>query len=247
MTTTTLPSDDTRSPRARGLGAPRGGRARSAGGRRSSPCPTSPVPAAPATGLSRYSRKVTNHPVVTCDDPAGWRRGARMNLRALAAAGSKTAPPTTSVWRPAATCGCARSAQLRSITTAELQEALGSWTQQGHSASLVTITVPHDLDDPLSRLSDAQKDAWNHARATPGLAAVRWSRGLRVLLLCPNSVAEGSAEELASEHVNGALVIALDIVTWWRLRAAGLDLAALIAAETGSDTALSALLLPGST
>ena len=89
MATTTRPTDLSRSPRARGLGAPRGGRARSAVGRQSSLRP-SPAPVAPANGLSRYRRKVSNHPLVACDDPAGWRRGARMNLRALAAADPDT-------------------------------------------------------------------------------------------------------------------------------------------------------------
>jgi hypothetical protein len=74
---------------ARGLCAPRGGRARSAVGRRSS-SPAAPSPAAPATALSRYRRKVSNHPLVACDDPTGWRRGARMNLRAMAAADPDT-------------------------------------------------------------------------------------------------------------------------------------------------------------
>ena len=89
MAATTLPTDLSRTQRARGLGAPRGGRARSAAGRRSSS--RSPaIPVAPANALSRYRRKVSNHPLVACDDPAGWRRGARMNLRALAAADPDT-------------------------------------------------------------------------------------------------------------------------------------------------------------
>ena len=89
MATTTRPTTGSRTTRARDLGAPRGGRARSAVGRRSS-FSSSPSPDAPANALSRYRRKVSNHPLVTCDDPAGWRRGARMNLRALAAADPDT-------------------------------------------------------------------------------------------------------------------------------------------------------------
>ncbi len=89
MATTTRPSTGTRNARARELCAPRGGRARSAVGRRSS-LSSSPSPDAPANALSRYRRKVSNHPLVTCDDPTGWRRGARMNLRALAAADPDT-------------------------------------------------------------------------------------------------------------------------------------------------------------
>jgi hypothetical protein len=86
MATTTRPTTGSRSTRARGLGAPRGGRARSAVGRRSSFRTSPSSPDAPAQALSRYRRKVSNHLLVACDDPAGWRRGARMNLRALAAA-----------------------------------------------------------------------------------------------------------------------------------------------------------------
>ena len=84
MATTTRPTAGSRTTRARGLGAPRGGQARSAVGRRSS-FSSAPFPAAPANALSRYRRKVSNHPLVACEDPSGWRRGARMNLRALAA------------------------------------------------------------------------------------------------------------------------------------------------------------------
>ncbi len=80
---------DPAAPGRANLCAPRGGRARSAVGRRSS-FSSSPSPAAPANALSRYRRKVSNHPLVACDDPAGWRRGARMNLRALAAADPDT-------------------------------------------------------------------------------------------------------------------------------------------------------------
>ena len=35
--------------------------------------------------------KFSNHPLVACEDPAGWRRGANMNLRAMAAADANTA------------------------------------------------------------------------------------------------------------------------------------------------------------
>src|SRR5258706_1039804 len=90
MTATARPITGPRSARARDLGAPRGGRARSATGRRSAPH-SSPAPAAPATALSRYTRKVSNHPLVACEDPAGWRRGANMNLRAMVAADANTA------------------------------------------------------------------------------------------------------------------------------------------------------------
>ena len=61
------------------------------------------------------------------------------------------------------------SAKIHHRRAAELREALTTWEANGHSASLVTITVPHDLDDPLSRLVDAQRDAWKHVtQARPG-------------------------------------------------------------------------------
>jgi hypothetical protein len=63
------------------------------------------------------------------------------------------------------------SAKIHHRRAAELSEALDSWTSQGHSASLVTITVPHDVDDRLSVLLGAQKDAWKHV--TRGAA---WQR-----------------------------------------------------------------------
>ena len=58
----------------------------------------------------------------------------------------------------------------------ELRGALASWNAAGHAASLITITVPHDLDDPLSKLVDAQRAAWEHV--TAGAA---WQR-LKALL-----------------------------------------------------------------
>jgi hypothetical protein len=89
MATTTYPAVGSRSPAARDVCAPRGGRARSAVGRRSSfSSPTSPD--SPANAMSRYRRNVSSHPLVTCEDPTGWRRGARMNLRAQVAADPDT-------------------------------------------------------------------------------------------------------------------------------------------------------------
>src|SRR5215467_13175961 len=155
MATARLPMTDPRSTGARELCAPRGGRARSAVGRRSSSFPSPPSPAAPANALSRYRRKVSNHPLVACDDPAGWRRGARMNLRALAAAdpvGSQVEiriKDGSAYYCGLETCGnvwlcpvC--SAKIHRRRADELRDALTVWESQGHAATLVTITVPHD-------------------------------------------------------------------------------------------------------
>jgi Replication protein len=70
------------------------------------------------------------------------------------------------------------SAKIHHRRAAELHEALTTWTDQGRAASLVTITVPHDLDDPLSKLLDAQKDAWKHV--TQGGAWQRLKRRLGI-------------------------------------------------------------------
>ena len=201
MATTTQPIHDSRTTRARELCAPRGGQARSAEGRRSS-FPTSPPARAPANALSRYRRKVSNHPLLACDDPAGWRRGARMNLRALAAADPDTpqrqrncgAVPVGSqveirikdgsaYYSGLETCGnvwlcpvC--SAKIHHRRAAELRDALTTWEAQGHAASLVTITIPHDLGDGLSKLVDVQRDAWKHV--TQGAAWQRLRRKLGI-------------------------------------------------------------------
>jgi len=203
MTTTTRPASSSSGPRARGLGAPRGGRARSAGGRRSSPSPASPVPVAPANALSRYRRKVSNHPLAACDDPSGWRRGARMNLRALAAADPDTPERQrncgvvpvgdrveirikdgSAYYCGLETCGnvwlcpvC--SAKIHHRRAAELREALEAWEAAGHAASLVTITIPHDLNDPLSNLVDAERTAWKHV--TQGASWQRLKRRLGIV------------------------------------------------------------------
>jgi hypothetical protein len=409
MATTTRSTDSSRSPWARGLGAPRGGRARSAVGRRSS-FRSSPVPVAPANALSRYRRKVSNHPLVACDDPAGWRRGARMNLRALAAADAATPERQrncgvvpvgdrveirmkdgSAYYCGLETCGnvwlcpvC--SAKIHRRRAGELRDALTTWEEQGHAASLVTITVPHDLVHPLSKLVNAEREAWKrvtagaawqrlkrklgiaghvialeftwgdqngwhphyhvllvhdegldaagvvalhahihsrlaaacrdhglrrpdqlhavridpnvsatsagayvakggdwtpaeemtrgdlktsrtgsrtpfqiladyyqtgdtrdrdlwheYARVTSGLAAVRWSRGLRAVMLGPTAKRERSDIEMAAADVNGSLVTAIARAAWTEIRAAGFDLVLLVAAERSGRSAVRAL------
>jgi hypothetical protein len=63
------------------------------------------------------------------------------------------------------------SAKIHHRRAAELHDALTTWEANGHAASLVTITVPHDRDDPLTKLVDAERDAWK--RITAGAA---WQR-----------------------------------------------------------------------
>jgi hypothetical protein len=271
------------------------------------------------------------------------------------------------------------SAKIHHRRAGELRDTLATWQADGHAATLVTITVPHDLDDPLSKLVDAERDAWKrvtqgaawqrlkrkvgiaghvialeftwgdengwhphyhvllvhdqdlgaaaiaqlhahiHSRlaaacgdhglrqpdqlhavridpnvsavaagayvakgggwtpaeemtrgdlktsrtgsrtpfqiladyyqtgdtgdrdlwheyrlVTRGLAAVRWSRNLRAVMLGPTAPGGKTDEELAVEDVDGALVAAIPLALWARIRLAGLDHAVLIASENGS-------------
>jgi hypothetical protein len=139
---------------------------------------------------------------VACDDPAGWRRGARMNLRALAAADPDTprrhcncgAVPVgdrveirvkdgSAYYCGLETCGnvwlcpvCSAKTHHRRAT--ELRDGLTTWEAAGHSASLVTITVPHGLDDRLAKLVDTERAAWK--RITQGAAWQRLKRRLGI-------------------------------------------------------------------
>jgi Replication protein len=70
------------------------------------------------------------------------------------------------------------SAKIHHRRAAELRETLDTWTEQRHSASLITITIPHDLDDQLSTLLGAQKDAWKDV--TQGAAWQRLKRRLGI-------------------------------------------------------------------
>jgi hypothetical protein len=70
------------------------------------------------------------------------------------------------------------SAKIHHRRAAELREALTTWDSQGHAASLVTITVPHDLHDPLSKLVDAERAAWKHI--TAGAAWQRLKRRIGI-------------------------------------------------------------------
>jgi hypothetical protein len=125
-----------------------------------------------------------------------------MNLRALAAADPDTPPRQrncgavpvgdrveirikdgSAYYCGLETCGnvwlcpvC--SAKIHHRRAAELRDALTAWEAQGHAASLVTITVPHDLDDPLSKLVNVERDAWK--RVTRGAAWQRLKRKLGI-------------------------------------------------------------------
>jgi hypothetical protein len=57
------------------------------------------------------------------------------------------------------------SAKIHRRRAAELRDALTIWEANGHAASLITMTVPHYLDDPPSKLVDAERAAWKHVTA----------------------------------------------------------------------------------
>jgi len=87
------------------------------------------------------------------------------------------------------------------------------------------------------------RDLWHeYSRVTRGLAAVRWSRGLRPIMLGKTAVPETTDEQLAAEDVDGAQLAAITITAWARIRLAGLDHAVLVAAEHGGRAAISALI-----
>jgi hypothetical protein len=63
------------------------------------------------------------------------------------------------------------------------------------------------------------RDLWHeYGRVTRSLAAVRWSRGLRVVMLGAVTDAERTDEELAAEDVGGDLVAAIDFPLCARIR-----------------------------
>jgi hypothetical protein len=70
------------------------------------------------------------------------------------------------------------SAKIHRRRAAELRDALATWEANGHAASLVTITVPHDLGDALSKLVGAERSAWQ--RVTAGAAWQRLKRRLGI-------------------------------------------------------------------
>jgi Replication protein len=77
-------------------------------------------------------------------------------------------------------------------------------------------------------------------RVTRSLAAVRWSRGLRAVMLGPATEPERTDEELAAEDVGGDLLAVIQFPVWSRIRTVGLEHAVLVAAEVGGVGAVNA-------
>lgn len=94
------------------------------------------------------------------------------------------------------------------------------------------------LADYYQTSDTRDRDLWHeYARATRGLAAVRWSRGLRGAMLGPSAVPEKTDHELAAEDTDGDLVTQIPFAAWSAIRLAGLDLALLVATENGGESA----------
>jgi hypothetical protein len=65
------------------------------------------------------------------------------------------------------------------------------------------------------------RDLWReYGRVTRSLAAVRWSRGLRAIMLGPAAAPERTDEELAGEDIHGELLIDIPITVWSIIRLA---------------------------
>src|SRR5258706_5308683 len=83
-----------------------------------------------------------------------------------------------------------------------------------------------------------------YSRVTRGLAAVRWSHGLRRRMLGPTAEPGRADAELASEDVNGDLIAVIPLPVWSHIRLAGLEHAVLVAAEHGGLADVNSLIRP---
>jgi hypothetical protein len=89
----------------------------------------------------------------------------------------------------------------------------------------------------------SDRDLWHeYSRITRGLAAVRWSRGLRAVMLGPTTATERTDEELAAEDIGGELLAVIPFPVWSRMRMAGAEHALLVTAECGGPAAIAAFL-----
>jgi hypothetical protein len=87
------------------------------------------------------------------------------------------------------------------------------------------------------------RDFWQeYGRVVRNLAAVRWSRGLRVAILGPPVEPVLADEDLAAEDVNGQLAAVIPFPVWSHIRLAGLDHVVLVAAEHSGAVELDLLI-----
>jgi hypothetical protein len=126
----------------------------------------------------------------------------------------------------------------------------GDWTPAEEmtrgdlKTSRIGSRTPFQILADYYQTGDAQDRVLWHAygRVTRSLAAVRWSRGLRAVIIGRAKEHERTDEELAAEETDGELVVVIPPPSWLRIRLAGLDLAVLVAAEDGSIAAINALI-----
>jgi hypothetical protein len=126
----------------------------------------------------------------------------------------------------------------------------GDWTPAEEMTRGDLKTSRAGSRTPLQILADyyetgdtRDRDLWReYSRVTRGLAAVRWSHGLRARMLGPGAQPEQTDEELAAEEVNGNLVGVISPPVWSRIRLAGLELAVLVAAERGGAAEVDSLI-----
>ena len=80
----------------------------------------------------------------------------------------------------------------------------------------------------------ADRDLWlEYTRATRGLSAVKWSRGLRAAIFGPGAVERSDAELAAEEDAGGQMIAQVPGTVWARVTMAGLELDVVYAALGG--------------
>ena len=99
------------------------------------------------------------------------------------------------------------------------------------------------LADYYQTRDTRDRQLWHeYTRASRGLAAVRWSRGLGDVLFGPTTQPDRSDAELAANDVYGSAVACFQGQVWRHIRSARLELAVLVAAEIGGLAAITAVL-----
>jgi hypothetical protein len=135
--------------------------------------------------------------------------------------------------------------------------AAGTYVAKGDRWTLVEEISRGDLKTgrsgsrtPFQILADyyqagdiRDRNLWREfGRVTRGLAAVRWSRGLRQAMLGAEAGPDRTDEELAAADVSGELVAVVPLVAWSLIRLAGLEHALLVAAERGGSAGVNSLI-----
>jgi hypothetical protein len=122
----------------------------------------------------------------------------------------------------------------------------GQWTPAEEMARSDLKTSRTGSRTPFQILADyyqtgdtRERDLWSeYGQVARGSSAVRWSRGLRAVMLGPVAAPERTDEQFAAEDVSGELLTIVPMAAWRRIRLAGLDHAVLVAAERGGESAV---------